>query len=392
MDRNNDNGLVNNLSSSSFACNKKSVAMKTKKIWSKKEIEYLRNNYGKKTSKEIAKDLNRTESAIRNQVVRIGLTLKELSEDMIYVKDFSKIAKVSRRRLAELRKNNGLPIVKERKNGGKNCRTVMSLDKFWKWYKNNQELLNLIRMEQGALGPEPKWFIKKRLMSKKSLLEMRNEGKLTIKGMARKIGITEKELRILFKKYNISPNPSRKWTKEECEYVRENIGVSTVKVIAKTLGRTEGAVKIQASKLNMGRIVDISGKLNMNDFCSITGLSRDYVIGLIKDYDFPAKKKVVVSTGKYWRIDIDEFWEWVYNNKERINLHRMEEGALGLEPKWMKEKRQEDIMKAKKPFTPYEDNMLKFLANKGENIKSIAKELGRSYKSVYMRARRLGIR
>lgn len=41
----------------------------------------------------------------------------------------------------------------------------------------------------------------------------------------------------------------------------------------------------------------------------------------------------------YKVIKIDEFWDWAEKNKEVVRFNKLEENALGKEPKWVKEKR-----------------------------------------------------
>ena len=43
------------------------------RTWTKEEINYLRDKYGQTPIKQIAKNLNRTPSAIRNKVTKLGL-------------------------------------------------------------------------------------------------------------------------------------------------------------------------------------------------------------------------------------------------------------------------------------------------------------------------------
>ena len=63
---------------------------------------------------------------------------------------------------------------------------------------------------------------------------------------------------------------SPKWTAEEQEYLRENWGRVSIPGIAKKLGRTVEAVKIRASRLKLGAVLDAGDYVTLNQLIVTT--------------------------------------------------------------------------------------------------------------------------
>lgn len=62
-------------------------------------------------------------------------------------------------------------------------------------------------------------------------------------------------------------------------------------------------------------------------------------------------------------VDIEEFWKWAEKNKSELNFANFNDGVLGKEPSWVKEKRKADQMNpakvnVKKRWSKEEDNLL----------------------------------
>ncbi|OOO61986.1 hypothetical protein [Clostridium tepidum] len=92
-------------------------------------------------------------------------------------------------------------------------------------------------------------------MQNKEIIEkikkLYNKG-LTQKQVGEKLNINQSKVSYLMKKYNIKPRNSV-WSQEEEEYLQRRYGKTTLKRIAKKLGRSENAIEIKASRL---RLVD----------------------------------------------------------------------------------------------------------------------------------------
>lgn len=128
------------------------------RLWTEGDLEYLENNWGSISIPTLAKNLNRSENAviIKARLLGLGPFLEAgeyLTLNQLYV---------------ELRGLNqggytvqqwidkGLPV-KTRKV--KKCSfKVVYLDEFWDWAEMNSTLIDFSKLEPLAIGKEPKWL------------------------------------------------------------------------------------------------------------------------------------------------------------------------------------------------------------------------------------------
>ena len=82
--------------------------------------------------------------------------------------------------------------------------------------------------------------------------------------------------------------------------------------------------------------------------------------------------KIRVQRCLWKQVDIEEFWEWAEKNQDILDFSRFDENALGMEPKWVKQKRKIDqrnrtMMTPKKcRWSPQEDALLIALCESGD--------------------------
>lgn len=178
--------------------------------WTKEEEEFLSEYWGLYSMEHIANTLNRTATAIQVRAVRLGLGPFLESGDYITLNQL----------MVELRGSNGcsytiqqwidkgLPV-KTKKVKGSSFK-VVNLDDFWKWAEKNRTLIDFSKLEENALGKEPDWVKEQR----KADIEMRR-----------------------FKRTN--------WTKAEDKRLISLLKEFrwTYREIAEKLNRTEGAIK-----------------------------------------------------------------------------------------------------------------------------------------------------
>lgn len=69
-----------------IATSRNSAKLKQEK-WSKREIDYLKANYGYLRTEEIAKQLNRTYHAVRGTAIRYGIKSVAQREYAVYIGD-----------------------------------------------------------------------------------------------------------------------------------------------------------------------------------------------------------------------------------------------------------------------------------------------------------------
>lgn len=174
----------------------------------------------------------------------------------------------------------------------------------------------------------------------------------------------------------------KKWTEDEDFYLYENVGKMTFFKIGIELGRSEDSVANRANVLDI-KIVDNQGFLDGETFCETIGISRSTFEYWRKAHNFPAKKR---KNFKYLAIDLDKFWNWAKKNKKIINWTKFETGALGVEPRWVREVRKNNrYNRNKKVWELDEDEILKRMIAKGATYPEISKVLKRSHASIRRR-------
>lgn len=164
------------------------------------------------------------------------------------------------------------------------------------------------------------------------------------------------------------------WSEEEKVFLQENYGVKTNKYIAKKLKRTEVAVAVKASKLHLSK--------DNSDFISLYQLS--IALGFEKSYS-SIKKKFLdngLKVTKDNKLKIETFWKWAEDHKQILNFSKFEKNLLGIEPKWVDEKRKADLSNPRKisnnrPWTKEDDSLL---IQKTKSCRYTYKDLARDLK------------
>ncbi|EQB3099703.1 helix-turn-helix domain-containing protein [Clostridium botulinum] len=218
----------------------------------------------------------------------------------------------------------------------------------------------------------------------------------TQKQVGEKLNITQSKVSYLMKKYNIKSRNSV-WTQEEEEYLQRRYGKTTLKRIAKKLGRSETAVEIKAGRLGLSSALEATGELTAAEIANVFKIDAHVVVDRwIKDRELKAQYKAVKFTRKFWRIKIEDFWRWAEENKEIINFFKLERNVLGKEPSWVDIERKKDFKEKPKRqhqfWNELEDRKLKNLWKSSKSIKEIAEILNRSSSSVRHRSKRLGLK
>ncbi|MDQ0149147.1 helix-turn-helix domain-containing protein [Eubacterium multiforme] len=184
----------------------------------------------------------------------------------------------------------------------------------------------------------------------------------------------------------------RKWTEKEINYLLEKWGSSGVEKIAKYLKRKETAVIAKARKLGLKTLYK-GEYLTTPDIAAILGITQQTVWKWIKTNKFKISKKNILNR-KMYLITLENLVKWLKDNQDSWDASKVELYALGIEPKWLIEKRKIDAKKYKKRYKSWsknEDFQLINMYKLGYRAKDIAKEINRSVPAVNHRIRRLDI-
>ena len=184
----------------------------------------------------------------------------------------------------------------------------------------------------------------------------------------------------------------RKWTEKEINYLLEKWGSSSIEKIAKYLKRKETAVIVKARKLGLKTLYK-GEYLTTPDIAAILGITQQTVWKWIKTNKFKISKKNILNR-KMYLITLENLIKWLKDNQDSWDASKVELYALGIEPKWLIEKRKIDAKKYKKRYKAWsknEDFQLINMYKLGYRAKDIAKEINRSVPAVNHRIRRLDI-
>ena len=184
--------------------------------------------------------------------------------------------------------------------------------------------------------------------------------------------------------------PRREWTKEEVEYLDERWGQVSLNGICKKLNRSINSVKLKAQRMGLTNPAEHFDGLTMHQLSIAIGTPYTTMKTWIKTHGFPARRKVFCKELEVWVVRYDEFWNWAEKNKSRINFAKFEPLAIGPEPEWVKDKRDADILRNKKPHnTPWSEQddskLLDLISHYNYSYSEIAIKLNRTEAAVKRR-------
>ena len=233
--------------------------------WTEEEITYLEERWGRIKTKTIAKNLNRSISAVKQKAIRRGLGPALRSSDYMTIYD---IATAFNKNYSSIMQiwvdNNGLRF-EERTFVEKMSYKVIKPKDFWRWAEQNKGLINFAKYERYALPDEPDWLLDKiksdyavqdfsrvsRVWTKADdgdLKYMYASGKHTLAQMAQKLNRSETAIKrraydLGFEK-NFIRSKNQLYTPDDVNKLLELANRSVcLKAIAKAMDRSENSVR-----------------------------------------------------------------------------------------------------------------------------------------------------
>ena len=200
------------------------------------------------------------------------------------------------------------------------------------------------------------------------------------------------------------PKAKKKWTKAEENYLEEHWGNTSLKTIAKNLGRSESAVIVRIQRLGLGPGLQNCDRLSWNQFIiALQGSNYGgvYIKKRLIAAGFPVHAQIIRGQNKarFTTVDVDEFWKFAEKNKDLFDFSRLEPYAFGPEPEWAKLKRRLDAERLRRghahndAWTEAEDDKLRRLLKEHRyTYDELAEKLRRSEGAIKRRICTLGIR
>lgn len=216
------------------AINKKKRDTK-KRVWTIEEYNFLKDNWGKLSKKEIAAHLNRSIQSVSLKATRIGLFNYFVYSEEITLNQLHRIiykANIHSSDVGYIWESYQMPFNRTVPCKEAAYRTIKMSD-FLKWFEQNKRVINLYLTEEGCFGvEEPEWLKIKRIADKKAAV--------------------------------YGPH-NRKWTSAENAKLIKLVNSQKYgyREISITLKRTEGAIKRQMLKLKLEKRPLREGTHNM---------------------------------------------------------------------------------------------------------------------------------
>ena len=187
---------------------------------SKKEKEFIKDNWGKLTISEIAKELNTSYSVI--QRYKKELNLPTLQQNRKWTDE----------------------IINKIREDAK----TMTKEQLAKKYKTstNQISCLLSKYKIKAVTKKFMWTIEQ----KEEVLKLYSEGKDIIE-ISKKTSIPEISINNYLKRLNVFPTKNKRWTEEEIIRLKELLLVHNLSETSKILNRSEDSIRRMASKYNI---------------------------------------------------------------------------------------------------------------------------------------------
>lgn len=173
---------------------------------------------------------------------------------------------------------------------------------------------------------------------------------------------------------------AKRWTKKEIDYLQAKFGITSINGLARSLGRSKGAVQLKANRLGLLSYA-ASDSLTLSDFCKCTGISRATVQYWIKNFEFPTIKR---RKAKYRYVEPDSFWIWAEKNRCRINWADFPIRAIYPEPDWVEQlRRSNGLVNKRRPWTDWEISELRYLLKQEKyTYPEISERLNRNHSAI----------
>lgn len=211
--------------------------------------------------------------------------------------------------------------------------------------------------------------------------------------VALKLGRTKEA--VATKKSKLKLSCRGKWTKDEIQFLIDNLGEIPIESIANRLNRSLNAVNQRANLLGFSAVMT-SDKISFNELVNELGYGSSYLYLKEKWTSLGLKLGYFKINGRrVLGLEIDQFWKWAEKNQDRLNFKNLEHNAFGYEPEWAKKKIDKDrkLNKQKdKVWTEEEKERLVRLLKNGLDIFRISRELNRSQQAIMSQIIRMDIK
>ncbi|HIS27890.1 MAG TPA: DNA-binding protein [Candidatus Avamphibacillus intestinigallinarum] len=181
----------------------------------------------------------------------------------------------------------------------------------------------------------------------------------------------------------------RIWTREEEEYLMENIGTYKLDTLASHLNRTPVSVELKMKRMGIGNTRKQVGLLTMGELAHCIQVDRNTVKHWAEHHGLPYIKRKTKQKRTFYFVDTTDFWKWAFEHQDRVDFSKIEKHVLPPEPTWVDAARAIKREKTYRNWTTLEESLLIEYVTKKKPLTEIAKKLNRSLYSIERKYYRL---
>lgn len=133
-----------------------------------------------------------------------------------------------------------------------------------------------------------------------------------------------------------------RWSCEDEKFLQDNWGYYSIEYFMRKLKRSEQSIKYKATELKLGsQILANDRVMTIVELMEIFDLNRINLLSWI-GLGLPVKEKKISNYKKYQYVEFDELLRFLEKHQDIWDSRLLDEYYLGIEPEWLKEKRQRD--------------------------------------------------
>jgi hypothetical protein len=342
--------------------------------WTEKEIEILKEHFGKKPYSELTNmfyevsGITRTKHAIANKGFKLGLR----NEEFFWTPEEEECLKTYFGKIDISKVVDKLEAISGKRRKTKTLRTKAA--------KMG------LRSERGHTWTEKEIEILKACYGRISRKEISEKIK-------KATGFDRSVQAVFFKADQLGLKfPDRSWSEEEDDCLETWYGNTKIEYLAARVSKISGidrtvvSVKVRLAKLGLTHSLHASGKLNAHELSEFIGVSHAKVVRWIKKGYLKGEHRATFSTRKYWLVKVEDFWKFAAENRDKVDCSKIEPLTLIPEPDWFEEASRKDYYHFPKSknlkWTDEEVHRLLTMYKRNKPSEEIAEELGRSVDAI----------
>ncbi|MBO1514004.1 DNA-binding protein [Metabacillus bambusae] len=181
----------------------------------------------------------------------------------------------------------------------------------------------------------------------------------------------------------------RKWTEEEIDFLKDNVGNMKLATLSKKLNRTEGSIQNKLKRLSIFNTKAQTGYLTTYELANLLQKDPKSVRGWITKHGLKSTIKTTHSSRQFSFIHPEDFWKWAESHKEKVDFSKIERQSILPEPAWVEKERKRENPTTYRVWSIKEEKQLKMMLTDGYSIKEVARKLNRSPISVQRKYERI---